>query len=73
MVCYVCGYITCGLLLQAELRQRRPYRPGRRPVRPFRTRLSSPSQGRPVITRPGLTNTRDHRDHRDPMIHKVMD
>ena len=79
VVCYMCGYITHGLLFQAELRHRRPFRPERpggfrRPVRPFRTRLSSPSQARPVITRPGIasTNTRgDSRDHRDPMIHKV--
>ena len=79
VVCSMCGYITHGLLFQAELRHRRPFRPERpggfrRPVRPFRTRLSSPSQARPVITRPGIasTNTRgDSRDHRDPMIHKV--
>ena len=79
VVCCMCGYITHGLLFQAELRHRRPFRPERpggfrRPVRPYRTRLSSPSQARPVITRPGIasTNTRgDSRDHRDPMIHKV--
>ena len=54
-----------GNPIAAELRQR-PFKTGPKRRRPFRNRLASPSQGRPVVVRPNPI-----RDFRDPQIHKI--
>lgn len=54
-----------GNPIAAELRQR-PFKTGPKRRRPFRNRLASPSQGRPIVVRPNPI-----RDFRDPQIHKI--
>jgi len=55
--------------IAAELRQNRPYRTGGR-RRPYRGRLPSASQGRPMLMRPNSIKS-PIRDFRDPQIHKI--
>jgi len=55
--------------IAAELRQNRPYRNGGR-RRPYRGRLPSASQGRPMLMRPNSVKS-PIRDFRDPQIHKI--
>ena len=54
-----------GNPIAAELRQR-PFKTGPKRRRPFRNRIASPSQGRPIVVRPNPII-----DFRDPQIHKI--
>ena len=51
--------------IAAELRQR-PFKTGPKRRRPFRNRIASQSQGRPLVMRPNPV-----RDFRDPQIHNI--